>query len=61
MKENVKFITRAMVIHVMTYCVCGIVFMALLDYEALYRLGNIKYFMHPIGIINTPGPAPMLY
>lgn len=53
MKENVKFITRVMVIHVLTYCVCGVVFMALFDYEALYQLGNIKYFMHPVGSTST--------
>lgn len=57
MKENVKFIIRVMIIHVLTYCVCGVIFMSIFDYEALYQLGNMKYFMHPIGSIsNFVGP-----
>lgn len=58
MKENVKFITRVMVIHVLTYCVCGVVFMTLFDYKTLYQLGNMKYFMHPVGSAsNFAGPV----
>lgn len=58
MKENVKFISRVMVIHVLTYCVCGGVFLVLFDYEALYQMGNVRYFMHPIGSeSNFVGPV----
>lgn len=34
MKENVKFITRVTIIHVLTYCVCG-------DLSTTFRLKNI--------------------
>ena len=58
MKENIKFTTRVMVIHVLTYCVCGGVFLILFNYAELYQLGNVKYFMHPVGSFsNFLGPV----
>ena len=47
MRENRNFVFRVMLIHVITYIVCGIIFSALFNYEELFQLGNTKYFMHP--------------
>lgn len=58
MKENSKFITRIMMIHVFTYLICGVIFSALFHYDALYQQGNVKYFMWPVGSSsNLIGPA----
>ena len=49
MKENIKFVIRVMVIHVLTYLLCGVVFSALFDYTALYQQENINTFMRAVG------------
>ena len=49
MKENIKFVIRMMVIHVLTYLLCGVVFSALFDYTALYQQENINTFMRAVG------------
>ena len=49
MKENIKFVIWVMVIHVLTYLLCGVVFSALFDYTALYQQENINTFMRAVG------------
>lgn len=48
MKENTRFVLRVTVTHVVTYILCGIVFMTLFHYDELYQYGNTKYFMRPV-------------
>lgn len=58
MKENSKFVTRIMMIHIFTYLICGVIFSALFHYEALYQQGNVKDFMWPVGSSSSLiGPA----
>lgn len=45
MKENLKFIWKATAAHFATYLVCGLVFANLFDYQNLFELDNVKYFM----------------
>lgn len=49
MKENIRFVCRILVIHVVTYLLCGIVFSALFHYDKLYQQENIKFFMRAVG------------
>lgn len=53
MKEYIKFITRATAIHILTYLVCGVVFLTLFHYTELYQIGNVKYFMSPVGSFSS--------
>lgn len=45
MKESKRFIINAMVNHTITYIICGIVFSKLFNYNELFVVGNVKYFM----------------
>lgn len=45
MKENVKFVIKVAIIHVLTYIVCGMIFASVFDYEHLFKLGNAQYYM----------------
>ena len=45
MKENVKFVIKVAVIHLLTYIVCGMIFASVFDYEHLFKLGNAQYYM----------------
>lgn len=49
MKENLRFVCRILVIHVVTCLLCGIVFSALFRYDELYQQENIKFFMRAVG------------
>ena len=45
MNKSVKFVIRVAVIHVFTYFVCGLIFSKIFDYESLFLMDNVKYFM----------------
>lgn len=49
MKENMKFVSRVMFIHVLTYILCEGVFLVLFHYEEWYQQENIRSFMKPVG------------
>lgn len=44
-RENIKFITKVMAIHFVTYILCGLIFAKLFNYDELFNLGNAQYFM----------------
>lgn len=45
MKEKRNFVFRVTIIHLLTYFICGLIFSKLFNYEYLFKLNNIKYFM----------------
>lgn len=45
MKENAKFITKAIVAHFVSYLICGLIFANLFNYKELFELDNVKFFM----------------
>lgn len=55
--ENLKFIRRVAVVHIVTYIVCGMIFSAIFDYNTLFTTGNVAYFMKPVeGVSVIIGP-----
>lgn len=43
--EKVKFIIKATVAHFVSYLICGLIFSKLFNYEVLFKLDNVQYFM----------------
>lgn len=57
MKENIKFIVKVTVAQFASYLICGLIFSKLFNYEELFRLGNVQYFMKDAyGISSLIGP-----
>ncbi len=57
MKNNVKFISKVTIAHFVTYLICGLIFSTLFNYDELFQLGNVKYFMRDAyGISSLIGP-----
>ncbi len=48
MRGNTFFIARVTIIHMITYVVCGIIFMNIINYEELFKLGNAQYLMRSL-------------
>jgi hypothetical protein len=53
MKDNLKFVGRVAMLHVVTYILCGVVFSMLFNYEKLYTLEGVKTFMRPFNGAST--------
>ena len=45
MNEKAKFIIKVTVAHFVTYLICGLIFANIFNYEELFELGNVKFFM----------------
>lgn len=43
--EKVKFVMKATVAHFVSYLICGLIFSKLFNYEVLFKLDNVQYFM----------------
>lgn len=43
--EKVKFVIKATVAHFVSYLICGLIFSKLFNYEVLFKLDNVQYFM----------------
>lgn len=57
MRENIKFVLKVTVAHVATYLVCGLIFARLFDYETLFAMGDVRYFMRDAyGTSSVIGP-----
>ncbi|MDE6014628.1 MAG: hypothetical protein K2H41_02845 [Acetatifactor sp.] len=41
----VKFVGKATVAHFVSYLICGLIFSKLFNYEVLFKLDNVQYFM----------------
>lgn len=52
MKNNLKFISRVVVIHIITYILCAITFTIVFDYSELYRTGITAYYMKDYGSVS---------
>lgn len=57
MKQNVKFIVKVTVAHFFSYLICGLIFSKIFNYEVLFELGNVQYFMRDaLGTSSLIGP-----
>ncbi|MDE7140325.1 MAG: hypothetical protein K2O09_06195, partial [Treponemataceae bacterium] len=45
MRENISFVLKVTAAYVATYLVCGLIFARLFDYESLFAMGDMRYFM----------------
>lgn len=45
MNEKIKFIMKVTVAHFVSYLICGLIFSKLFNYEELFQLDNVQYFM----------------
>lgn len=43
--EKMKFVIKATVAHFVSYLICGLIFSKVFNYEVLFQLDNVKYFM----------------
>lgn len=59
--KNGRFIAKTAAAHIVTYFLCGLIFSALFDYEALFKLGTAQYFMRDAyGISSLIGPIAQI-
>jgi hypothetical protein len=62
MKNNLKFISRIVVLHIFTYILSAITFTIIFDYNELYRTGITAYYMKDYGSVNIiAGPFIQLF
>lgn len=45
MNDKIKFIIKVTVAHFVSYLICGLIFSKLFNYEVLFKLDNVQYFM----------------
>ncbi len=57
MKEKIKFVIKVALLHTVSYFICGLIFSKLFNYEILFKLQNVQYFMRDAyGISSLFGP-----
>lgn len=57
MKDNLKFVVRVTIIHIVTYILCGVLFSTLFNYKSLFALEGVNTFMRPVeGTSTMIGP-----
>lgn len=45
MNEKIKFIIKVTIAHFVSYLICGLIFSNIFNYEVLFQLDNVRYFM----------------
>ena len=45
MNEKIKFIIKVTIAHFVSYLICGLIFSNIFNYEVLFKLDNVRYFM----------------
>ena len=57
MNNNLRFILKATVIHVLTYILCGMIFSIIFNYQSLFAMDGVNEFMKEFGgLSNLFGP-----
>ncbi|MEN8075857.1 hypothetical protein ABFP60_02780 [Clostridioides difficile] len=53
MSNNLKFLLKTVVVHILTYILCGIVFSTIFNYHSLFAMDGVDGFMKEIGGSST--------
>ena len=55
--QKIKFVIKVTVAHFFSYFICGLIFSKLFDYQTLFKLDNVQYFMKDaLGTSSLIGP-----
>lgn len=53
MSNNLKFLLKTVVVHILTYILCGIVFSTIFNYHSLFAMDGVYGFMKEVGGSST--------